>query len=243
MNLSTVDQEEIDNSFNQASIGLILRVWEEVSKLFLDFIQNSPHSPFKLLKAIFGRREYQSESGNVAHSHIILAIDWPNLSDDEKKYVENLARGSIFDVVRSHEIDEYIEKKFIRNVDDVDSRIDDASLFLSHKCSNRCLVKTSTGKLRCRMPRYCQLTPDNTRPMFIDVPSPISDQCWERLHKIGLANPLYDENGEKIYFSKVQLNFFIQNVGFHQLYMERRQFHHMKVKHFAYASQCKIAKD
>ena len=78
MNLSTVDQEEIDNSFNQASIGLILRVWEEVSKLFLDFIQNSPHSPFKLLKAIFGRREYQSESGNVAHSHIILAIDWPN---------------------------------------------------------------------------------------------------------------------------------------------------------------------
>ena len=94
--LNENDQEEINESFRQSSAGLMLRTWEEVSKLFLDFITSSPNSPYKNIKATFARREYQSNSGNLAHSHIILAVNWEELSSEERQFVENLANGSVF---------------------------------------------------------------------------------------------------------------------------------------------------
>ena len=45
--LHDCDQNEIDNAVNQASAGLLLRVWEEVSKVFLDFLTKSAHYPYK----------------------------------------------------------------------------------------------------------------------------------------------------------------------------------------------------
>ena len=98
-NLSQLEQEEIDKAYNQSSSSLIVRVWEEVSKLFLNFLTTSENSPFKKILALFARREYQKESGNVAHGHIILAIDELNLTSKELEFVNNLAAGSIFDVV------------------------------------------------------------------------------------------------------------------------------------------------
>ena len=47
------EQNEIDNAINQASAGLMLHIWEEISKLFLDFITTSSHSPFCNVKATF----------------------------------------------------------------------------------------------------------------------------------------------------------------------------------------------
>ena len=44
--LDSTSQEEIRNSIKQASSTLLLRNWQEVSKLFVDYLQKSPSSPF-----------------------------------------------------------------------------------------------------------------------------------------------------------------------------------------------------
>ena len=133
------DQDEINEAVNQASAGLMVRIWEEVSKFFLDFLTKSPHSPYKKVKATFARREYQSNSGNLAHSHIILAVDKELLTPKECEFVDNLGCASVFDVVKSENIEEYLEEGIISSIDDVDKRIQEADAFLTHKCSNRCV--------------------------------------------------------------------------------------------------------
>ena len=47
------DQNEIDDSISQASASLMLRVWEEVSKIFLDFFTQSKNTPYKNVKTTF----------------------------------------------------------------------------------------------------------------------------------------------------------------------------------------------
>ena len=155
----------------------MLRVWEEVSKIFLDFLTQSKNSPYKNAKATFSRREYQSNSGNLAHSHIILAINWERLIIEEREFVENLARGSVFDVVHSDDITEFINNEYILSQKNVMILIDGATIFLTHKYNDRCLVKTSTGELRCRMPQYIHMTLDNTKQQFVDLLIHTSDEC------------------------------------------------------------------
>ena len=205
--LSTRDQKEIDNAVSQASLGLITRIWEEVSKLFLDFLVKSEHSPWKKVAAVFARREYQKESGNVAHSHIILAVDEENLTAEELNFVHNLAAGSIFDVVKSSDINDYIDRGLIRDQNDINGLSRNAALFLTHTCSDRCLIKTSDGRLVCRVPKYMFMTLDNTKQCFADIPVQLSDECWSRLHKIGIANSVLNELGERNKF-KSSLDYF-----------------------------------
>ena len=69
------------------------------------------------------------------------------------------------------------------------------------------LSKNDNGTLRCRMPKYIHLTPDNTKQHFIDLPCHISDECRERLNKIGLANEMYDVDENKNEF-KSTLGYF-----------------------------------
>ena len=39
------------------------------------------------VKAVFSRRNYQSNSGNIAYSHIILAVDWEKIIEEESVFV------------------------------------------------------------------------------------------------------------------------------------------------------------
>ena len=43
------------------------------------------------------------------------------------------------------------------------------------------------------------MTPDNTKQIFIDLPVIMSDKCWSRLHQIGLANSIENENRESFH--------------------------------------------
>ena len=61
----------------------MIRIWEEISKIFLDFLQSSPNSPFKKVGSIFARKEYQSLSGNLSHTHLIAEILYHLLTEAE----------------------------------------------------------------------------------------------------------------------------------------------------------------
>ena len=53
----------------------------------------SPSSPYNNTKAVFYKREYQSNSGNLAHAHIILAVDIEKLSEEENVFVKKTCMG------------------------------------------------------------------------------------------------------------------------------------------------------
>ena len=48
----------------------------------------SPSSPYKNVKTVFYIREYQSNSGNLAHAHIILDVNIEKLSEEENVFVK-----------------------------------------------------------------------------------------------------------------------------------------------------------
>ena len=54
--LLSITQKEVNKSFNQESTGILLRVWEEVSLIFILFTNNSEHSPYKKVGAFFARK-------------------------------------------------------------------------------------------------------------------------------------------------------------------------------------------
>ena len=55
-NLSNEEKEEMTTALNQASGCLFLRIWEEVSKLFLDYSKKSKSSPYKNVFTYFERK-------------------------------------------------------------------------------------------------------------------------------------------------------------------------------------------
>ena len=63
--LDSSSKAEVKEAITQASSTLLLRNWQEVSKLFIDYLQKSPTSPFRRVGGIFVRYEYQKDIGNL----------------------------------------------------------------------------------------------------------------------------------------------------------------------------------
>ena len=51
--LSGFEKVEIKNAFNESLSTLFLRVWQEVCKLFIDYLRKSPSSPYRRVFSIF----------------------------------------------------------------------------------------------------------------------------------------------------------------------------------------------
>ena len=89
----------------------------------------------------FSRREYQSNSGNQAHARISLAVYWEKLSEEESVFVKKLGWDSVFGVIRSDDIEDFIAKGIISIKDEVDNNFESSITFLTQKCNGRCMVK------------------------------------------------------------------------------------------------------
>ena len=50
---SFFQQQEIKRALHQSDLGLFLRVWEEVSTIFIDYLSNSPSKMFLKMLAVF----------------------------------------------------------------------------------------------------------------------------------------------------------------------------------------------
>ena len=50
------------------------------------------------------------------------------------------------------------------------------------------------------MPNYYQIKRDNTKNMFMDILLTFTQKCWERLHKLGLSNSVFNDNGNESIF-------------------------------------------
>ena len=202
------EQKEIQYAMIEASAGMLLRCWEEVFLLFINYLRKSKSSPFKKLSAIFVRKEYQTSKGNLSHSHMMVALDYKLMSIDEKKIVDNLVRASIFDIVKPEEAEKIIEDGIFSTIDDIHTVYNDGINFLPHKCNDGCLVKNPEGTLRCRKLNNLHVSKDNTKHKFMNLPNDYSVECLQILERIGLTENLsIDKDGNVLKF-KSNLPFF-----------------------------------
>ena len=198
---SDEEREEINNAFIQSSAGPLLRIWEEVYQLIIDYLRKSKSSPFKHLHALFGRKEYQTKRGNISHLHMMIALMWGLMSEAEKEFVNDLIRASIFDIVRTNEVPRMIEEGIFTHPDDVYTVIEDAEKFLPHRCNDACLVRRPDGTFRCRKIDNVLASPDNTKHMFGPLPNDYTVPCLRILEEIGLLSKLtIDEDGNILEF-------------------------------------------
>ena len=134
------EQDEIEFAFLESSAGVLLRVWEEVFLLFIDYIRKSPTSPLNKFNAIFARKEYQKDRGNLSHSHMMVALNWASMTQEEEDFVNNLIRASIFDIVKTEEVQRFVQEGIFDNEYDIFTLYENAELFLPHRCNDSCLV-------------------------------------------------------------------------------------------------------
>ena len=202
------EQKEIENALLEAAAGPMLRIWEEVFLLFLEYLRKSPSSPFKKLNAIFARKEYQSKNGNLSHAHMMIELKWSKMSASEKRFVKDLIRADIFDIVRPEEAPALVDEGIFKSEFDIYDVYKHADMFLPHRCNDACLVKKADGSMRCRKVNNLKATPDNRSHQFIPLPNDYSVPCLKILEEIGLTEELeIDDDGNVLKF-KSTMDFF-----------------------------------
>ena len=187
-------QKEIERAMHQAASGLFLRVWEEVSAIFIDYLKNSDSSPFTNMIANFARKEYQASKGNLSHIHFLGKCD---IEDHDLLY--ELVRNNVIDIIKPDEINALIEEGVINHEDDVLEIQLDGLTYLIHTCNARCQVPNKDGVLVCRATNF-QKSKENTKHVHDPLPNNFSKPCLQRLEKAGLLDLETNEIGEIISF-------------------------------------------
>ena len=151
----------------QAGGVLLLRIWEEVTKLFLHFIMKSTQSPYKSVLSMFARKEYQELTGNLSHIHLMLEVNWKKLNKNETKFVKDLCRCSLMDIVRPSEVKKLIEDGTFNSMEDWTYMINDAKSFLGHICNLQCQMRMADGSFKCRKLNNLKVSEDNTKHTYL----------------------------------------------------------------------------
>lgn len=213
--LTDSEQREVEEALIQSAAVLLVRNWQEVMDLFLTYLRKSPTSPFRKVESIFVRHEYQKDRGNLSHIHLILEVKWKDLSPEEEGFVEDLIRASILDIVRTEEVESLINEGIFKSLEEYHKMIKYAMKFLPHRCHAGCLVRVGPGPsdFICKKVNNRLKSSDPTKHMFKESSSNWSQECIDRLVKIGLAEEVIDENSEECE----------KAVKFHHSYFEQRR--------------------
>eukprot|EP00957_Ditylum_brightwellii_P149569 11389592-Ditylum_brightwellii.AAC.1 len=65
---------------------------------------------------------------------------WSELTDDQKKFINDLVRASVLDNIREDEVEELIESGAFKSMEDYMEMIKDAEKVSPHKCNSRCVA-------------------------------------------------------------------------------------------------------
>ena len=105
---------EIRLALRQSAAILLLRSWNETCRIFLDYLKSSSYRPFKNADAFFAKHEFQSCSGNLLLTHIMLKVMWNGLTDNEISFVQDLIHAETFEIVKPHESQRFLDENTAR---------------------------------------------------------------------------------------------------------------------------------
>ena len=192
-NYLSTHKRDYEGSFEMAYTHTLTRCWLEVRKLWLQFIIYSTSTKLGKVSIAFFRDEYQDCSGNLSHIHGLVGLDKGDMNDVEfRQFVCSLQVNCVGDLVKTEEIQSFIDKGLFKNENDWSTCKATAHQVLSHtRHSDRCLRrKDHTGVFEldyeCRKmhPVFDSKTP--LEDEFQSLPYTFSDACLKTLNDIGL---------------------------------------------------------
>ena len=91
----------------------------------------------------------------MCHNHLILAIDKSTINQSSERYVQDLIRTSVFEVLKTNEdVRRLIQNGLLHSIEEVGKVVKRANIILRHICDERCLVRIGPGdnpsNFRCR---------------------------------------------------------------------------------------------
>lgn len=183
-------KEEIKLAMEKAYGVHIFENWNAVKFLLLCHFRDHL-TVLGTTTAIFARDEYQNDSGNLCHNHLILAIDKSSMGEDSEKYIQDLIRTSVFEIVKTDEdLQRMIESGLLKSVTDIPQVTTHASIVLPHVCDQRCKVRIGSGDTeddkRCRKQHPVKDSPDPSSHNYIPFNFKFQDHTLEILEQIGL---------------------------------------------------------
>ena len=205
------DKAALQKEILESAGALMLRVWMEISHIWLAYIVSSPDKPLGEIDMHFCRAELQDPNakGNLCHWHCVF---WTkdNLTTKEGLHVAlDRIRGFISDIVRPDERKQLIKDGIFKDEHDVICFLDTMQTFLQHKHLRRCyaMVKnrdseTEEQKLICKVSNNYRLNPNPTKHSFITIKVEHSQEAIFVFQALGLAErpAIGVKEGEKLFF-------------------------------------------
>mmetsp|Transcript_10982 Transcript_10982/g.23255 ORF Transcript_10982/g.23255 Transcript_10982/m.23255 type:complete len:323 (+) Transcript_10982:3908-4876(+) len=153
--------------------------------------------------AIFACNEYQGDAGNLCHNHLIVAIDKSTMTGDTQKYIQDLIRTSVLEVLKTDgDIQQMIDKGLLKSVDEVPEVTGRADIILKHiydwRYKGRKGDKDGPENFRCRKPHAVRDNPDLLEHSYVPIPYKFQEATMEVLEELGMYFPLGAEEGEGI---------------------------------------------
>ena len=112
-----------------------------------------------------------------------------------------MIRASNFEIVRPGEVEDLIREGVFQNYESWMEMQDHGEKFLPHICNKRCQMRVKSEGERdvtqCRKINNNKISKDITKHTYINLPQNWSDDCVDKLVKIGLAEILVDDGVEK----------------------------------------------
>ena len=136
--LSQSEQRKIQRIITQAASPLLLHNWMETRILFLEYLYDSPTSPYAPVDAIWARDKYQDLVGNLPYIHLIKCIGEKAMSHKQKAKMDDLIRASICNIVRSDKVQHLIDDGIFKSVDNHKDMQKDAGDISPRICTERC---------------------------------------------------------------------------------------------------------
>ena len=139
---------------------------------------------------------------------MLIELDWDNMTQAEKDFVNDIIQAGIFEIVRYDEVEKLVEDGTYKTKMDVFETYDNALKFLPHRYNDSCLVKNKDGTFRCRKINNLEVSEDNTKHTYMELRNDYSVACLKVLESIGLTDTLsFDSEGNVTEF-KSSLDFF-----------------------------------
>ena len=191
---SVFEKSEFRKAMEQTYGVHLYNNWNTVKLMLLKHIKEHI-SVLGTSSAIFGRDEYQGDAGNLAHNHAIIAIDKRTMNGNTEKYIQDLIRTSIFDIIKSDkDIDRLLENGILKSVDEIVEITARANEILRHHCNERCKMRVNVGKgdrdFRCRKMHSVKDCPDPTKHNYVPVKHKYQKATLDILKEVGIFIPI-----------------------------------------------------
>ncbi|MDB4430361.1 hypothetical protein N9140_00205, partial [bacterium] len=195
--LSSSERLEIKQAVEEAYGVQVFSAWGAVKYMFLRYLKTQC-TRLKTNTAIFARDEYQKDTGNLCHNHLIFAVDTSTMNGDTEKFIQDLIRTSVMDIVKSEDVERMLANGLLKSVDEVAEVHDLANVILRHNCDDRCKIRVGPGEsendFRCRKLHAVRDSTDCTTQSYITIPHEYKESTLEVLEDMGLFVPASDED-------------------------------------------------